>query len=485
MKGKKKYEKMSVREACLNYLRTLLRIVAEGYLVLMALVLPFYFRTATDYSYIGSNKSDFFKKYGFAAAKLFLTILLFYFLLALVDFCKRGQLKALWNRFSLTDRFAAVYAIGLCLSYCFSEYKEEALVGAEGWYMGLWPQLLLVGSYFAVSRLLSEKAGKWMTQAMLAVAAVAFLLGFLNRYGINPLGMEDSGPYYISTIGNINWYCGYWSVLFPLGAGLFLLYEKPQKESDRVFLGKRVALGIFVAVGFATGITQGSDSGILALAAMVLLMGWLCVREPRRIKRFLEMLLIFCGMAMGLFLIQWISPEMNTFPTAVYGWITETPLSWIGGACVLLLYLLFRRKEWGSACNRTFRILLMAVSVGICMTILSFLIMLIMNTVNPGSIGGLSDHPLFTFGAEWGSRRGATWRAGIRIWQEQDFLHKLVGVGPDCMSAYLYSGAGTAIAEELQELFGTYRLTNAHGEWITILVNLGLLGLVGFAGMMV
>jgi O-antigen ligase len=34
----------------------------------------------------------------------------------------------------------------------------------------------------------------------------------------------------------------------------------------------------------------------------------------------------------------------------------------------------------------------------------------------------------------------------------------------------------------VNEKFGTLRLTNAHNEWLTILVNQGIVGIVGFAG---
>lgn len=84
-----------------------------------------------------------------------------------------------------------------------------------------------------------------------------------------------------------------------------------------------------------------------------------------------------------------------------------------------------------------------------------------------------------------GQLKGGTWRVGVTVWTEQDFVHKLFGVGPDAMSAYLTGSKGTEIIGSLQDYFGTSVLTNAHGEWITILANLGLVGLIGFVGMMV
>jgi len=53
------------------------------------------------------------------------------------------------------------------------------------------------------------------------------------------------------------------------------------------------------------------------------------------------------------------------------------------------------------------------------------------------------------------------------------------------MWAFIEGGATQEFLQEIVTLFGNARLTNAHNEWITILVNTGILGCIGFAGMMI
>ena len=53
------------------------------------------------------------------------------------------------------------------------------------------------------------------------------------------------------------------------------------------------------------------------------------------------------------------------------------------------------------------------------------------------------------------------------------------------MAEYLYSGEDADLIADVNEKFGTARLTNAHNEWLTVLVNIGALGLIGFGGMIV
>lgn len=504
---------MSIPELCRTVLRLLLQLVTMVYLVCMLVFLPFYFDKKTGYLHIGTNKSDFFMNKGFALGKVFLYIFIFYMVFVLLCFFmenkgEKGKFSILLNylldEMSLTDKFAIVYAIGVFLSYYYTDYRTVLRMGTQGWYMGFLPQLLMLGSYFAISRLLPKWAVKWMAGILVTVPSLVFLLGLLNRYGVNPLGIESIGPGFISTIGNINWYCGYWSILYPIAAGCFVFYKRKEenKGRDRTI---RAVLGCVAAVGFATGITQGSDSGALALIAVVLLIGTLAVRKRERLQNFLELLLIFCGTASVLSVVQLLFPERNQYMTDVSYIMTKTVLPWAAGIVLLCIYLWLKKKLFmvgqtedgksaeestreGQTAERYERAIRRGwyIFLGLIGTIfVSFIVMLVVNTLHPGSIGALSDNPLFIFNREWGSSRGGTWKAGIRAWFSLDSLHKAVGIGPDGMAEYIYKGPDSGLLDMVRSQFGNNRLTNAHGEWITILANLGIIGLFGFAGMIV
>ena len=61
-----------------------------------------------------------------------------------------------------------------------------------------------------------------------------------------------------------------------------------------------------------------------------------------------------------------------------------------------------------------------------------------------------------------------------------DTLHKLVGIGPDCFADYIYDVP--ELAERMVDRFYDLRLTNAHNEWLTMLVNTGALGFFCYVG---
>ena len=108
--------------------------------------------------------------------------------------------------------------------------------------------------------------------------------------------------------------------------------------------------------------------------------------------------------------------------------------------------------------------------------------LLICNSLWPGFAGVFSGKGALIFNESWGSYRGTTWVDGLRIWGSFDLKRKLLGAGPDCFAAYAYNHE---IGELLREHFGSARLTNAHNEVITILVNQGIIGVAVFPGMVV
>ena len=87
------------------------------------------------------------------------------------------------------------------------------------------------------------------------------------------------------------------------------------------------------------------------------------------------------------------------------------------------------------------------------------------------------------FRDDWGNSRGAAWNCGIGAYRSMDMVHKTVGIGPDCFADYVYEIP--ELAERLVDQFGNERLTNAHNEWLTVLVNTGWLGVFCYAGIFI
>ena len=461
-------------------LADILEILVSLYMVLLIAVMPFYF---TDgYRRIGTNKYEFFEYVTRTAAAALLPVLLLYLLVSLYLYRteKKGW-KELLHRISLTDLFAAFYGITVILSYLGSDFKEagsygSALKGAAGWYMGLTSQLAFVGIYFAISRL--WKCRKWIPTLFMPVTTVVFALGFLNRFDYFPFPMENANIEFISTIGNMNWYCCYAVMIF----FAILYFDLTGIKSSRM----RKLSALWIILGFATLLTQGSLSGLVTVVAMMGILYLLSMKQGDRLERVADYC-VFLGIAAVLtYLLRASFPGRFNYPDTFTDLLTFSPF-----AAVLLMAAVWIRtvikklREEERLPIRFFTLLGYGACIFAGAAGILFVLLVVINTLYPGRFGPLSQLSALQFNLYWGSNRGATWTAGIRCFQRQALWGKLFGVGPDSMVLYIQSGADKELLAMIREVFINRCLTNTHNEWLTVLVNEGLLGMIAYVGMIV
>lgn len=450
------------------------------YIVLILVVLPLWIKDG--YTRITTEKFNFFRRISLSMGKVLIVPVLLYAAVYEVNHLRHGDKGFLrktifCGRITLTDYFALFYGAVLLVSYTCTDYREEAWWGASGWYMGLVPQLTFLCTFFLISRLWIPK--KWLFGLMFPASAAAFLLGTVNRFDIFPFEMAYMSTVFVSTIGNINLYCGYIvSVMF--SAAVLLLADRALKRWQRLFLI------VYTALGFVSLILQGSDSGVVALAVVLIVMFCFSVGDGERMFVFWqEMVLLGAGCA-GVFLVLRYTPAKLNYRGVFMDILISGPVSM---ALLLLsaalLALVWTDRKKGRYRKKLFRGLAIAAAVCSAGGVLGVLGLATVNTLQPGRFESLTGNPLFTLNAAWGTSRGATWSAGWKCFVEQNALHKLVGVGPDSMWAYISGGAAPELHAEVQSHFGFLRLTNTHNEWLTLLVDTGILGVTGFGGMMV
>lgn len=184
-----------------GFLEEAVSLLLTAYLFIIFCIYPFYVKNG--YSDIGNEKFQFYK---------YITVGGLGLILPLALLCIFFRIRDGKYRFSLTDWAVAGYGIAVILSYICSDFKEKGLWGEPGWNMGLMTQLAFVISYFLISFFWEYEEN--LLAAFIAAASAVFLLGVLNRFSIYPIDMGGTDIGFLSTLGNINWYCGYWAVLF-------------------------------------------------------------------------------------------------------------------------------------------------------------------------------------------------------------------------------------------------------------------------------
>lgn len=450
------------------------------YVFVMTVVFPFYL--TNGYRNAGTDKSMMFRYWGLG---LILSVLLCAVIsLICIGAGNLGQkpdFKACISNISISDKLVLMYGLAVIVSFLCSNNKQEAFWGAKGWYIGFATQMIYVVSYFCISRFL--RMHNAIIVLTLISTAFTFALGTLNRFSVYPVIIEGANPGFIATLGNINWFCGYWSVFFPMAVGLFYM-SIVNKDKVR----NRVISGIYLAICAATGAVQGSDSAILVFVAVTLVLFWISAGDVIHRSAFYMTVMIMCGACQLLHIIRVIFPNAMNYDSATAELMTGGNFTLVLFVAAFILWVLT-----DNVCKRHFSLdsissymqceRIAVLIVGIAALII-YVILLIRNTINPGSIGPLSGNPIFTFNEKWGSSRGITWTAGIKVFGDMNLFEKLVGLGPDSFAYGVYR-EGSSAADAVIAAFGNSRLTNAHNEWITVLVNTGIWGFITYIGFFV
>lgn len=439
-----------------------------AYLILIFGIYPLYMRHG--YVDIGNAKYQFFI-YCSGAALVILTLIGGGG--CIKNICRRIKQKEAylinWDRMSGTDVFVMLYATEIFISYAFSDYRKEALWGTEGWYIGLVLLLTLCSMYVLISRLWD--GGNMVWYVGILVSGITFLLGILDRFSLYLLPLEIRQPDFISTLGNINWFCGYLSVLAPIGICRFIFQEE-----------KRILYGIYMMIVFMAGFCQGGNSIFLFFGALFYILKWISVKKKEWTVHYFLLISLWGFSAQLVRMLRFIIPDGYNYETNnLCAYLTSTDITlWIGLAA--LAGYAFLRFKWKRQIKeeglRRIHILMALLLLG---GVLCWLILAGINTRT--GIPGLAQTEGFLLNREWGNGRGAAIYSSFQMYGQMPVFQKIFGAGPDCFSAFAYSLP--EVAEGLRDYFGASRLTNAHNEFLTALINTGILGVCFFAGIFI
>lgn len=435
----------------------------------LSAALPLY--TGGTYWKLGDTKYILFRNLALFCLAVWLAASMYDNIRKLV--CRRkkqdGDSMAGSRRLSTVDVWMLCYGGGVLLSALFSSYRETAWLGYNEWYMGALSQLLFVGIYFFVSR---RYNGKQYSLLLGGTAAFAvFALGMCHRLGLDPSGlMEGFGikdweySHMLSTIGNINWFCGYCSValVFPVAAYL--------KGGSR---WKRLAAYVVSILGLTLLMIQGSDIGIVLVAVCLFVCMIAGIGDGRVLRgavalgtgvSFLLPLYGLLARLIGENALEAVPPDGFSRVLARWqGW-------WLLGAAGAGLYLGLGRMLRDREKQQAVRRIAMAAVFSLALA---------------GAAGIFIFALRGSFEGGWGNGRGALWSLTLQSFLQNGILQKLFGVGPDCFAEYMYSALASGTLPELGGRWAGTVFANAHNEWLNHLLNIGLAGTVCYAGIFV
>lgn len=404
--------------------------------------------------------------------------------------------------FSIMDICVLLYGLSAVVSALCSSYDVTAWTGYQDWYMGAISQLLFVGIYFFVSR--AYRGNGWPIYLWEAAFFVVTILGFSSRFGCDPLGLMkgfNSGDWeyshLISTLGNINWSCGYCSVALAMPVAGYLKGSAPIKRGMLYLVS--VSGLLFLCV-------QGSDVGpVLAAVCLGVCLLW----SRRNVVYFRRTLLLASGVSFGLpfysILVGLLGeralqaqpadgPGMNVFGWGGW-WLVGIVLAGLSILLDRFLDLKISKRTYLSETDETHSrdggALLRKMGGNALGAIdrkasvkglwLGMVLVAAILTIS----GGVWYLSRLVDSEGWISGRGTLWRLSWQGFLRGNWKQKLLGAGPDCFAEYIYS---TFAPSELPVVEGHWAqaiFANAHNHWLNHLVNVGLLGLVCAIGIFV
>lgn len=393
----------------------------------------------------------------------------------------------IWNRkelqrpqMSATDIFVVLFLLAVCLSVVCGGFLPNALKGYPGWYMGLLSQIC-----FALIYLFTSRFGKYRSVVLITWCVCTipvFLSGILNRLDYDVLGYYQSiDPVYksmfISTLGQSSWYASYVVVVLPVAIGYFIWGSK-----RRI----RIVAYLFCLFGFGTLVSCNAESGYAAFGVMMLVFFMLSATHAKRMFCYLLVCDLFVFSGRIFYMLNQVRPNAYFWPDAITRIVVfRQELMWIVlGVLVLITlvtYICCKKEKWPERIMRNISLALLFLSV---LSIISVVVLMICNTkgvLSPQISEKLSKYSYFTWQESWGNNRGKTWTFSVQMYHNYPLINKLFGVGPDCY----YDYASRHYAQRLYEMWGNQALTNAHNEWLNMLITTGLFGAISYIGIFV
>lgn len=484
----------------------IMRIFTEGaagvYVILMLAFFPLYYQN--NYINISSAKLNFFR---ICSIGLIVLLVVFAGLGLLSQYKEEMQLKArMQNRnkggrspgeeesrktmrqqiaqISVPAWFAIVFAAGVCIATIFSVNPLESLLGNEGRKLGLIVWLLCLTTCAILGTYL--KPGKWIVWTFISGNAIVFILAILNFWSIDPLGMyenlatEQHGGF-ISTIGNVNACASYMCMVVPAGMAAYWFIKNKLL---------RVVLGVFLALGFWTCYCTVSEGWLLGIGAAFLALFWFAMSDHYHMLRFLEI----CGLfwvGSVLMKVTFLVGKSTGFSNLMFIYFNGSKLQrgiMINGYVLaiegiliagVMLFVRNRQKKQKDLPYCTIRRWIFGV-LGVLAGV-GILLVLMANLRRDGWEGSLAFLNRLKIDDSFGSNRGYIWKTTMESWVKMPLWDKISGFGLNCYHVFIQQYGGS----EVTEVFNGALLIDAHNEFMQFLTTTGLLGVVGYFGLLI
>lgn len=355
----------------------------------------------------------------------------------------------------------AFFITGL-IAVIVSPYHFSSVLGYGGRYMGFDFIVAIICFYvFSLKYYrISENALFLFEGAGLIVVFIALL----QFSGLNPLRLKDGIPaekqsIFLSTIGNVNVFASYISLLLP--AALYFICFSDKNKSTLFYL-------VCAAFGFLGAFISNSDSAYLALMAAF----WFLILfsfEKNALHTIMFTLAAFftCAAVTGLFfgLIK------NHYRFSSLTALLLSTRSFVPAIFFAICGVVFMKIRFSEKTAKTIKYIFLVVSVAMALSAVSAVIYFSCFDKTT-KLGPFENY--IRFNDSWGTERGLVWRISLSAFKKMPFINKIFGYGEDTVVILL----AQYFKDEM--LTSGYYTDNAHNEFIQYLLTMGVAGLIAY-----
>lgn len=361
-----------------------------------------------------------------------------------------------FRRISEMDKAMGIFLLVNVISFLLAEDRQEAFMGLNSRYQGLFLIFIYMVLYIALTR--SFKPSSYYMSLFAGVSIILYLLGIFQHFGIDFLGFyrelsEKTRKDFISTIGNINVYSEYCCITLAVFLGYFV--AKGQKTGQYLLLGAALLLGAMALI------CANSDSGIVGFSVFLVIAGISAVCRRNTLPFYLAGT---AAAALGIAAIGNLQERLADRAVELDGLakMAAHPRVFLiaGFSLALLAAAAFCFAEKGPKW-------VLPVLSGLMLTgIVGVLLKTLLAEIPAGSF--------FSFNDAWGTNRGFIWSRLMIMYREFPLFRKLFGAGQGSIVIYM----NQRYADEMSALGVVY--DSAHNEYLQYLFTTGAIGLSSY-----
>ncbi len=354
--------------------------------------------------------------------------------------------------------------LGILSAFC-SDYTEDVINGVDGRNNGIITLAIYTLIYIVFSRVgFNHKTLFYIVTIGSIPVAV---LGILNFLSIDFLGFYEEidssyQQFYISTLGHVNVYSGYFSITIPI---MLIYFFKTRNIKEKIFFFAGTVINM-------TGLLCGmcDSSAIIIFAAVIC-----AVILNKKLHAHYWLMLAANVLAVNKVLIL-LNNENSVKKQLcksqqLLGNNRIIIIVLSGLAVITALEILFKKLNRD---NFDMIKILKWLIVEILLFMVCFLIlnMFYFTFINKdANLGGWER--ILRFNEEFGNYRGYIWKITAKEYLRLPIIKKLIGIGPDALLSFLSDRYGYTLYKVTNAFYD-----NAHNEFLQYLITMGIVWLL-------